>query len=150
MSILAKVSGRSDLNRLEFSGKLKETKDGFVYVDVSDKFIKDLFDIIQPEGASLPPYKNKDYGSVGGHISVMYADEIKDNEIDEVKEVGQEIEYELGEFFSVEPEGWDEMERVWFLSVKSPQLEMIRENYGLSKKLNNHEFHITFAIKKRK
>jgi len=42
------------------------------------------------------------------------------------------------------------MSRVWFLEVECKELEKLRKSYGLTNKLNGHEFHITVAIRKSK
>jgi len=135
------------LDDVEFYGKLKRTKDGFVYVDVSNRIIDALYGMLNEKNIQKPPYGNKSYNSVGAHISVLNSEE--SDTIEDFDEIGSDIPFYMGDVYSTEPEGWDEMERVWFIQVDSEELENIRQKYGFSKKLNGHEFHITFAIRRK-
>lgn len=126
-------------------GVLRQTKDGFVYVDISNDVIHGLFQLIDEEGIEKPPYMNDEFNNVGAHISVIGKKELTDKVF---TDSGKVITFKMGRFYSVEPEGWEEMERVWFIEVDSPDLENIREKYGLSKKHNDHEYHITIAVKR--
>jgi DNA-binding PadR family transcriptional regulator len=78
----------------------------------------------------------------------MYSAEMKEKDA-EITELGEEFNFKLGKFYSIEPKGWKEMERVWFVSIDSPDLEKLREKYGLTKKLNENEFHFTCAVRKK-
>jgi len=141
-----KVASRKQ--EVKLVGKLMQTEDGFTYLKVSNNIINGFYHSIKEDGATKPPYDKKDMNNTGAHISVFYGDEVNENKL-EIEELGDEFEFKVGKMYSVEPEGWDEMERVWFLEVQSPQLEKLRAKYGLSKKLNGHEFHITCAIKRK-
>ena len=94
-------------------------------------------------------YNRKSFNNVGAHISVIGITEFKEAELKQIGEVGNEFEFTIDGLHSVKPEGWDEMERVWFISVKSEELEDLRKKYGLSPKSHGHEFHITWAVKKK-
>jgi len=37
------------------------------------------------------------------------------------------------------------MKKLWLLAVAAPELEKLRESYGLSSRLKNHDFHITIG-----
>ena len=82
----------------------------------------------------------------GAHISVFNKDEMAKLNLP-IKENGQKFTFTLESIESVNPEGWEEMEKVWFVKVKSPQLEELRKKYGFSPLLNGHNFHITVAVK---
>jgi len=135
------------LKDVELKGKLCKTKDNFVYLDLPDKLVDGLFAIIDEDDVSKPPYNQKAYNSVGAHVSVMNGDEIEDKDL-EIKEVGKEFSFSLGDFKTANPKGWDEMEAVYFVQIDSEELEKLREKYGLPKKLNGHEFHVTVAVEK--
>jgi len=135
------------LKDVELKGKLRQTPDGFVYLDLPEDIVDGLFAIIDKDGISKPPYNQKKYNSVGTHVSVIYGDEVEDNDLD-IKEVGKEFNFSLGEFKSTNPEGWDGVKKVYFVQIYSEELEKLRAKYDLSKKLNGHEFHITIAIEK--
>jgi len=129
-------------------GTVKQTYDGFVYVDISNDVIHGLFSLIDSETKEKPPYLEDDYNNVGAHISVINAKELTKEK--PFQDSGTEVHFKLGKFYSVDPESWKGIKRVWFVEVESPELEEIREKYGLSKKLKGHEFHITVAVERNK
>jgi len=68
-----------------------------------------------------------------------------------IREHGQEFEFFLESVESCEAKEWEEMDRVYFVQCRSPQLENLRKRYGLSGKIKgDHEFHITIAVKPKK
>lgn len=119
-------------------GVLRQNKDGYAYVKVNDSYINELFNIIKLDNSyKRPPYfRRKD--SPGAHISVAYSDEKV-----RFKEVGSSYSFELREINIVEAK----KNYYVVLNVFSPQLETLRKKYGLSRKLKDHEFHITIAKK---
>ena len=50
----------SRLKKEKLVGKLKQTDDGFVFVDVSNNFIHGFFPLIDEEGIEKPPYFDDD------------------------------------------------------------------------------------------
>lgn len=143
MRRLAKLS---DKKEEKIKGYLKQTEDGFLYVDLPDSLIDAFHDMIDDPKAKKPPYNTKKMNNVGAHVSVAYKDEMKDKE---VKELGKEFYFSIKKFVSLDPEGWNEMDRVWFLELDAPELKKLRKSYGLSEKLNGHEFHVTLSIRKK-
>ena len=133
---------------VQFKGVLKKTPDNFYYLDIPESFASGLYSMME-EDADKPPYNLKSFNNVGAHISVIGTDEFKDNNIEKIKEVGKEFNFTIGDVVSLNPEGWDEMKKVWFLQIKSKELEDLRESYGLSRKVDGHEYHITFGIDKK-
>jgi len=133
------------LKNVDLKGKLKQTDDGFVYLDLPDAVVNGLFAIIDEDGIEKPPYHLKRYNAIGAHISVMKNDELKELKI---KEIGKEYNFNLGELKSTKPKGWDEVDEVYFVQVSAPELEELRKKYNLPKKIDGHEFHITIAIEK--
>lgn len=131
------------LEEVPLIGTLEQADNGYTYLNVSNKIIDGLFELIEKDGLSKPPYNQKKYNEVGAHISVFNEDEVEDLEI---KEIGKEFNFTLGEFKSTKPEGWEEVKEVYFVQVDSPELEDLRKKYKLPKKLNGHEFHITIAV----
>jgi len=126
-------------------GTLRQRDNGFLYLDISNNVIHGMYSLIDEEDIDKPPYFGD--GEVGAHVSVAYEEEVEDLEI---KEIGKEYNFKLGKFYSTNPEGWDKMERVWFVEVVAPELEKLRKKYGLSKLLNGHKFHITVAVRRNK
>jgi len=145
---LTKIA-KSRLRSVPLTGTLKQTKDGFVYLKIPNNVINGLFACIDEEDIQKPPYNIGKYKSIGAHISVMHSDELKEKDT-EINEIGEHISFKLGKFYSTKPEGWAEMERVWFVTVESPELERLRKKYKLTKKLNGHEFHLTCAVRRKK
>jgi len=135
------------LQNVSLTGKLQQAPNGFVYLDLNDKLMEGLYSLIDEDGLLKPPYHQKKYNEVGTHVSVMYEDETEGLDI---KEVGKEFNFELGDFKKTNPEGWDEMKNVYFIQINSEELEDLRKKYDLSKKLNGHEFHVTIAVEKAK
>lgn len=136
------------MKEVEFKGTLKKTKDNFIYLDVSNNIINGLFSNIDEENIKKPPYNIKSFNNVGAHISVISSDEYKDNNIEDIKEIGQEFNFRFKDIKATNPDGWDEVKEVYFMEVKSKELENLRQKYKLSKLLEKHQFHITIAIKK--
>tara|TARA_Y100000310_G_scaffold13838_1_gene14136 strand:- start:17388 stop:17957 length:570 start_codon:yes stop_codon:yes gene_type:complete len=133
---------------ISLTGTLKQNSEGFVYIDIPDDFLFGLFKLLDEGEAKKPPYFGKGSKKVGAHISVMNGEEVEENGIKKITELGKEYDFELGKLKSVDPEGWNEMSQVYFLEVKCPELEKLRQKYKLPKKIRGHEFHITFGIEK--
>lgn len=137
-----KISKNKPKKDVTFEGTLRQNKDKFVYLDCDDRISDSLRKMLTEDGIKKPP------SDEGAHISVFYADEMEEHDL-KIKELNKKFPFIIKEVYSVNPDGWDEMERVWFVKVISPELEALRQKYGLSKKLNGHEFHITFAVKEK-
>jgi hypothetical protein len=146
---IIKLASKTKLKPVKLKGKLKQQKNGWCYIDVSNDVIHGFFSLIDEEGIEKPPYFDK--GGVGAHISAISDEELEGKDI-KIKEIGEEINFELGEVFSTKPDGWDEMEKVYFISVDCPELKEIRKKYKLpaTYKGKGHDFHITVAIKPKK
>ncbi len=125
---------------LPLEGRLLQKSDGFVYLKVDDAYIHRLFPMLdlQDEGFKEPPYFRSPEAP-GAHISVFYADE-------HVRpiELGRHYTFALEDIEIVHPSPYTSYA---ILQVKAPELEKLRQKYGLSPKLFGHEFHITLAKK---
>lgn len=121
-------------------GKLMVKSDGFVYLKVDDQYIHTLFPMLelQKEGYREPPYFRA-REAPGAHISVFYV-----NEHIVPEEVGQSFHFELKDIVIEKASNRD---RYAVLVVEAPELEKLREKYGLSPKLLGHEYHISLAKK---
>lgn len=121
-------------------GQLIVKSDGFGYLKVDDEYIHTLFPMLglKEEGYIEPPYFRTDEAP-GAHISVFYVNE---NIIPE--EIGQYFHFELKQIVIVKPTK-DTSYAV--LQVELPELEKLREKYGLSPKLFGHDYHISLAKK---
>ncbi len=125
---------------LPMKGQLIVKSDGFGYLKVDDAYIHTLFPLLELEedGFKLPPYFRSEEAP-GAHISVFY---VHENIIPE--EVDQFFHFTLKQIVIVKPSN-DASYAV--LQVESPELEKLREKYGLSPKLFGHDYHISLAKK---
>ena len=119
---------------------LKKGDGDFLMVEIPQDFLDSVFEAIKKKGMQKPEYR--------AHVSVMNSTELDGIKIEEI---GEEILLNLGPIVSVDPEGWDEMDKVWFIECDAPRLKEIRKKYGLTPLMNgDHEFHITIAVKPKK
>lgn len=128
---------------LQAKGQLRVKSDGFGYLKVDDAYIHTLFPMLglEHEGYREPPYFRTKQAP-GAHISVFY-----ENEHIVPEEVGQYFPFELKNIVIVKPSKYTSYA---VLQVHAPELEKLREKYGLSPKLFGHEYHITLAKKERR
>lgn len=130
------------------SGELYATPKGWVMLRVPNALVRGAFDALDEQGAQLALHN----GKLNAHISVIRPDEVESlGGVDKISERGHHFHYTLGPVKEVEPAGWPEMSKVWFIEVKSPELENLRKSYGLSNlpKDGEHQFHITVAVRKK-
>lgn len=125
---------------LPMEGQLIVKSDGFGYLKVDDDYIHTLFPMLglKEDGFKEPPYFRTNEAP-GAHISVFYV-----NENIMPEEIGQYFHFELKQIVIVKPSK-DTSYAV--LQVESPELEKLREKYGLSPKLLGHDYHISLAKK---
>jgi len=121
-------------------GQLVVKSDGFVYLKVDDAYIHALYPLLdlKKEGFKKPPYFRSPEAP-GAHISVFNV-----NENIEPNEVGQNFHFDLKQIMIVKP---SKNTSYAVLQVESPELEKLREKYGLGPKLHGHEYHISLAKK---
>lgn len=124
-------------------GVLKKERD-FFYVDLDDEYIHKLVKLIPYEGFEEPPYFENEH-SVGAHISVIYAEEAQQYGITDITECGQTIFFRVKECQVAHPPKMAGVDEVYFIVVEAPELDLIREKYGLPKK--KYDFHITIGVK---
>jgi hypothetical protein len=126
-------------------GILKQKDNGYLYLEVSKNFIAELLPLINSPGKIVPPNHYTSKKGIGAHISVMYENEQILNEIWEIKELGQEFTFTVMEIRTVKLNKNNKVKKLWLLAVAAPALEKLRESYGLSPKLKDHDFHITIG-----
>lgn len=129
--------------KLPHSGTLRSS-DGFVYVDLDDEYIHGLIPFIQQDGFQEPPYFGE-AGLVGAHITVIYPEEVAKYGVKEIRESGEVISFVPQKCQVVHPPKWKQIDEVYFIVVEAPQLDKIREKYGLPKR--KVPFHITIGVK---
>jgi hypothetical protein len=136
-------------NLFSLKGILRQDSQGFLYLDVSDDFVYKILPLLKETGIERPPYFEYT-GPFGAHFAIILSKELRSHSSwKKIPELGQEFSFELIGCHCLEPAGWAEMEKVWFFTIKCPQAERLREKHLLPSLINNHEFHITCAVKRR-
>ncbi len=128
--------------QLSTSGTLKQDSQGYVYVDIDDRYIVSLIELIEKEGFEQPPYFGP--GLHGAHISVISAQEAKKFALGKIKERGATIPFTIKDCQIVHPPTWKEVESIYILTVEAPLLDELRQQYGLPK--SRYDFHITIGL----
>jgi len=131
---------------IPLTGTIKMDSRGYIYLKLSDSYIIDIYSYLNQKQIDMPPYFDQQK-PFGAHISVVLPQEERQRIVPE--EIDCDIEFEITGSYFAEPENWYEMKYVWFLTIKSPSLESLRTKLGLSSKINDEEFYITFAVQKR-
>ncbi len=129
----------------EQTGILKQKPNGYLYLDVTNDYIAESLPLIQAQGKLVPPRHFVSKKGIGAHISVMYENEQILNEIWEIKELGQSYTFQILELRTVKLQKDNQVKKLWLIAISSPELEALRESYGLPPLLKNHDFHITIG-----
>lgn len=121
-----------------FTGELQVSETGWCKLKVPQALVDGLYSACEVPGLKQPEY--------GAHISVMTRHETA--ELGNIRERGKNFRFRITGIRSVKPAGWPEMSRAYFAICSSPELQKLRESYGLTGKIKgDHPFHITFAVK---
>lgn len=131
--------------QIQQKGILKQKDNGYLYLEVSKDFIAEALPLLEVPGKIVPPRHYTSKKGIGAHISVIYENEQIGNEIWEIKELGQEYTFTVMELRTVKINKDNKVKKLWLIAVTAPELEKLRESYGLSPKLKNHDFHITIG-----
>jgi 8-oxo-dGTP pyrophosphatase MutT (NUDIX family) len=148
--LLSKSAADKPKTSYGLKGKLYASSTGWILLSVPNAIGRGAFDALNAPGTELPALsEEKGYNA---HISVIRPEELEAAGLtpDDITERGKEFSYTLGPVRDVNPSGWGEMSRVWFIEVKSPELKTLRKTYGLTPlpKNNEHQFHISFAVRR--
>lgn len=129
--------------KVDAVGQLKLKSNGFVYLDVDNQLIDQIWHNIPFQGEFKPtPTKPK---KMGAHISVIYEDEMIAKEIWNLAEAGEWFTFDVKELRYVDRKTPKGKIRLWLLAVDAPALQRLRMNYGLKPKLQGHDFHISIG-----
>ena len=128
-------------------GVVDKRSDGFVYLKISDRYVKDLLPrlmaLLPPQESSrlIPPFSSG--GGIGSHISIIYPSELK-APIRSLPERGRSACFTItGVYFADLDTG--PYQRIYFLNVVSQDLQKIRINYGLQPLYKNNDFRIAIG-----
>ncbi len=128
------------------TAELKRDPKGFVYLDIPDEYVHSLCPISGDSRAELPPYFGKD--RAGAHVSAILSEEMIAKGMPDIAEIGKKFSYRIVQTYDVKPEGWKGVDRVYFLTLDCPELEAMRVKNGFSPRISDHDFHLTYAIRK--
>jgi hypothetical protein len=131
------------------SGQLYHAATGWLCLSVPNALVHGIFAAMDEPGVELPPGPD---GRLNAHVSVMRPEEVElAGGADKITERGKRFGYSLGRFVEVEPDGWKDVAKAWFVRVHSPELQALRRSYGLSGLPNDggYDFHITCAVRRR-
>lgn len=135
------------LQRLSFlsqKGVLKEKSNGYLYLDLPNDYITQAIALIETSGKMLPSRDYTNRKGIGAHISVIFENERWNSQIYEVLEVGQEFSFSIKEFGTLSAK--NDKNKIWMLIVDAPDLEALRERYGLNRIARDQDFHITIGL----
>jgi len=147
--------------KLWFHGTVRAQRQGndgkpWVYVQVHKGLMDAARDSLANEGVDIEKNPNDP------HITLLRsseAQELIDRHGEEqwkgAAKDGKSIRFALRRMMSLIPDGWDGVDRVWFIEVESPDLKKYRRDLGfpelpIGDNGNEHRFHITFAIHRSK
>lgn len=131
-------------SNLTLQGILKKTPQGMIYLDIDDNYIHQLYPLISENEIKKPPYFTLFDPPHGAHCPVILSKESQ--KMDHFPFLGKRINFKIKGLFSVNPNSWKEVDKVFFLSIESKELEELRETYRLPAKIYGHDFHIVIGI----
>jgi len=127
--------------KLPNSGTLVNTPENYLYLDIDDNFIHELFPMLANESIKIPNYfegKNS-----GAHLSVIYPEEKREINADDY---GQEHSFSVLDVGVATLHDKD----YYVLWVAAPTLQILRQEYFLNPQLffkgYRIDFHITIAV----
>lgn len=123
---------------IQKTGILKQKENGFIYLDIDNAFIDDVIPVMElPGEIRKRPTSSR---SMGAHISVF-----DEHESIQPVELGQVFHFEVKDIRSFTLHSRDGLKKLWVISTESPELEALRESYGLSPRLKGYDYHITLG-----
>jgi hypothetical protein len=121
---------------------------GYLLLSVPNTLVRGVFSAMREPGIELPTGPAGDFMA---HITVMRPEEIEQiGGADKITERGKQYHYTLGRLMELEPET-PGIAKVWYIRVHSPELQALRQSYGLSSlpSRGQFDFHITTAVRRR-
>lgn len=128
-------------------GILRQDHAGFVYLELSDDFITELFPLIKDEGSETVPLYLLEPSPA--HIPVILPHEAAQRRgWGEIQDLDTSFTFKIKNLCSLKPKRWPGVEKVYFLSIGSSELEKFRERCMLPSRIRGHEFHVAIAYKR--
>ena len=128
-------------------GILRKDKDGFVYLELTDAFILDLFPLINDHTSEMVPLHLVEPSPA--HIPVILPHEwAQCKGWGEIEELGMSIFFEIKNLCSLCPKRWPGVEKVYFLTIQCLTLEELRAHHLLPSRIRGHDFHVAIAVQR--
>jgi hypothetical protein len=128
-------------------GVLRQGQDGYVYLELPDTFITEIYPLIQDKECEAVSIFQIDPSPA--HIPVILPHEWSQKKgWGEIKELEETFHFEVKRLESLRPTRWPGVENVYFFEISSPELERFRERLLLPSRIRGHEFHVAIAIRK--
>lgn len=147
----ALVKGAGDATpAYNLAGTLYLSGTGYVLLSVPNALVRGIYGAMHEPGVELPP--GREGAPFSAHITVFRPEELAMiGGPDKITERGKQFFYTLGRLMSVEPEGWPGVDRAYYVTAHSPELQALRRSYGLSGLPNEgkYAFHVTVAVRRR-
>jgi hypothetical protein len=136
------------------AGRLYVAKSGWLLLSVPNALVRGVFDAMHVPAANLPTcglmnVPNEESEVLNAHISVMTAEELERVGVKNITERGHMFRYSIGRLVEVPVRNIRGINKLWALTVVSPDLAMLRQSYGLSKYPKDQKFHITIGVRKK-
>lgn len=127
---------------LRCKGHLAMSQNNLTYLDIDDAYIHKLFPLLQAQQIEIPDYFGE--GSVGAHITVIYPEE--DKKVNE-EDLNQEHYFLIQDLVAAKIH----KKTYYALLIESPSLLRLRKKYDLPELLSfkgySIGFHITIGVK---
>lgn len=131
---------------VSLSGRLYVSGNSSLALSVPNALVRGAFDALGEPGTELPAINER----IQAHILVMTPNELKSvGGPDAIKERGHSFSYSLKETRSLASTAWPDISKIWYITVDSSDLRNLRRSYGLSPLLQDDDFRIVFAIRRR-
>ncbi len=128
-------------------GVLRQGQDGYVYLELSDDFINDIYPLIRDKGCEALSIFQIDPSPA--HIPVILPHEWAQKKgWGEIKELEEEFHFEVKSLESLRPCRLPDVANFYYFEISSPELEQFRERLLLPSRIRGHEFHIAIAFRK--
>ncbi|KKN22198.1 hypothetical protein LCGC14_0917720, partial [marine sediment metagenome] len=141
--------------RVKFVGTIvcDDSKSGkqWIYLKVHPGLVQAAWQALDEQDVNCEPRFDKPHITVLKHDETMALIEKYGNKWKQVCGNGRRVQFSLqNAMVNLDPEGWDTMDRVWFLEIRSPQLRAFRKSLDLPELPQGDDgeqpFHITVAV----
>jgi hypothetical protein len=128
-------------------GILRQDHEGFVYLELSDNFITEIYSLIHDQKNEEAPLYYVE--SSPAHIPVILPHEWTQRKgWGEIKDLENQFAFEISTLRSLKPTCWPDVEKIYFFEIKSHELENLRERHLLPPRIRGHDFHVAVAFEK--